>query len=65
MKVTLEFTDDERENAEMAMNGDLANCALREIDEYCRSIIKHHDISEKEQERLDSVRSLCQPHLIN
>ena len=57
MKTTLEYTDDERHEANCAYHGSALWSALWEIDNQCRSRMKHgEDVSDAEYSFLESIR---------
>ena len=55
-KITIEFGDDEQAAARDAMAAPELAAALADIDSLCRSWIKHADITEDEQARLQMIR---------
>ena len=60
MKTTLIFGDDELDQARMSANGVEAHYALDAIDEQCRQWIKHQELTDEEEKRLDLVRGMVQ-----
>ena len=60
MKTILHFGDDELDQARMASNGVEAHYALDAVDEQCRQWIKHQELTEVEEKRLDTIRAMIQ-----
>ena len=59
MKAQLTFNDEETEILRMSLNGAEAHYALLAIDNMCRNWIKHYDLSEEEEKRLEEIREQC------
>ena len=63
---TLRFKlPDEEHEFRRAMLGDLAIQTLWNVDQYCRSAIKHGDVSEETARRLREVREIIPGELLD
>ena len=65
MKITLEFEDGEEDNdgqrsARLALAASDLYCALYEVDQHCRTTLKHDDkIDEHTDDILERIREIC------
>ena len=58
-EITLKFKlPEEREEADEAVNAGKAYSVLSKIDNYCRSAIKHHEITDATERYLQDVRDI-------
>ena len=68
MRATLRFDlsdpDDSREHR-YALAGRDALIALEQIDNHCRSVLKHGDLSKETQTALEEIRSTIPCELVN
>jgi hypothetical protein len=68
MQATLRFDlsdpDDERQHR-YALAGRDALIALEQIDNHCRSVLKHVDLRKETQTALEDIRSLIPYELVN
>jgi hypothetical protein len=65
MKAQLTFNDEETEILRMSLNGAEAHFAISAIDNMCRNWIKHYDLSEEEDRRLEEIREQCREFVMN
>jgi hypothetical protein len=65
MKAQLTFNDEETEILRMSLNGAEAHYALLAIDGMCRNWVKHYDLSEEEEKRLEEIRDQCREFVMN
>ena len=56
MKVTIEFNDDELEEAKAAMDPLKYKYALDELSEYIRSKLKYEDLKDEVYDELEKIR---------
>lgn len=58
-KVTLEFTlPEERNEFNAAFEGEAARALIFEIDQHCRALIKHAELSEETNRCLQGIRDM-------